>query len=737
MMMPDGPGKFRAIWVASPGAHTTNPTPPAFIGRAFTIMTNTTIPPQEGERKFRASVDASFLDKVSRIFDASPLTVFNEMLQNARRAGARRVTVHLSVCADLKKVSVRFIDDGRGVDSPEVLLRLAGSQWEQNVSEREDPAGMGFFCLSRCENVVVKSRNWVGEFTAGVFSGQEDLIMREVSEDHYVTGMEVSWDWTTTASEVVGAITRASRYCGLDSVTIDRCDVASDGCGGWVVSEPAKVESIIPVSYLHDCNRSKELPDLGVTIGLRYWDHSHDSGHGTFRGGFMVNFHGVQIQVYGGEAGTEHLMKMDGHFDRSFEIKVDVSATHDLQLVLPARNALMHTPGRDRLMLECERFLFECIVDKTDTALVGNRGHRFPFSVYQRGIDVFGIDIGEARPCLTSRARYTEVDCSTANVLLSYVEDNQSWGVRAFEHAVVSAVGDAGYIVCRPRRAMQGYSWYDSLPRIGGVRILVDGTVYNNDNDLFGGDVSADLRARRPKDSIFAKVDSIVIEVDQIDADGVTNEILSRELPALMVAYDNYAVFDDIDLDGTIVLLTPPMLEMKGSSGRSAMDDMRYVLFDFDNSVDGDDDPYDTFSVAFTSAYFEFLGDAVMAARNALQGGVDRASLEDILTPGWAWSLHYDPRASRSCAMLVGPHEVETMHRRRVYVTVMDRNLSANTYELVSDTDITNERVEEFLRQEHAYDPSDGDSYTMTPAAIIPTDLDAAERKRGKELEDE
>ena len=95
-----------------------------------------------------ASVDQRFLQKVDRVFDASPSTVWVELLQNARRAGATHVTVHMTAGEDGSAARVVFADDGKGLESPAPLLLLAGRGWSDEVERAEDPAGMGFFCLS-------------------------------------------------------------------------------------------------------------------------------------------------------------------------------------------------------------------------------------------------------------------------------------------------------------------------------------------------------------------------------------------------------------------------------------------------------------------------------------------------------------------------------------------------------------------------------------------------------------
>ena len=67
---------------------------------------------------YRASIDPLFLSKVDRVFDSSPRTVFNELLQNARRAGATEVSIKFTTGEDVNGapyVHVDFNDNGRGI----------------------------------------------------------------------------------------------------------------------------------------------------------------------------------------------------------------------------------------------------------------------------------------------------------------------------------------------------------------------------------------------------------------------------------------------------------------------------------------------------------------------------------------------------------------------------------------------------------------------------------------------
>jgi signal transduction histidine kinase len=91
----------------------------------------------------QAQVSQSTLGKVSRLFNSSLTDCLNELLQNARRAGATAVKMTLS---DDRHLTLE--DDGTGIAQPQTLLTLGESNWSEETKQQEDPAGMGVFSLA-------------------------------------------------------------------------------------------------------------------------------------------------------------------------------------------------------------------------------------------------------------------------------------------------------------------------------------------------------------------------------------------------------------------------------------------------------------------------------------------------------------------------------------------------------------------------------------------------------------
>jgi len=102
----------------------------------------------------RPSVSPDAIQRVGRLFNGSIDDILNELVQNARRAGATCVFLERRDRAGQAVLAVR--DDGCGIDDPSTLVTLGQSGWSSTVAAREDPAGMGVFSLAG-QHVEIRS----------------------------------------------------------------------------------------------------------------------------------------------------------------------------------------------------------------------------------------------------------------------------------------------------------------------------------------------------------------------------------------------------------------------------------------------------------------------------------------------------------------------------------------------------------------------------------------------------
>ena len=83
-------------------------------------------------------------------------TLVSELLQNARRAGAKRIEIHYDATAQVLRVQ----DDGRGLDDFQKLLSFHESGWDAATSAEEHPFGVGFSkCLYAATRCIVASHH--------------------------------------------------------------------------------------------------------------------------------------------------------------------------------------------------------------------------------------------------------------------------------------------------------------------------------------------------------------------------------------------------------------------------------------------------------------------------------------------------------------------------------------------------------------------------------------------------
>ena len=115
----------------------------------------------------RARVHDGAIDRVTRFFNASASDAFVELIQNTRRSGATRLDV-ATEAIPAGGIRVTVTDDGDGIADPAVLLSFGESGWDAETAEREDPAGIGVYALSKrgC-SVSSRPRTAIGEHAPG------------------------------------------------------------------------------------------------------------------------------------------------------------------------------------------------------------------------------------------------------------------------------------------------------------------------------------------------------------------------------------------------------------------------------------------------------------------------------------------------------------------------------------------------------------------------------------------
>ena len=135
----------------------------------------------------RATLGSKLIPNAAAFFRNDVRSCLDELIQNARRAGATRVDFHLA------EGSLAIRDDGTGLakEDAEVLLALGSSAHGGGIERDEAAAGIGFFALAH-HVVRVRTQDWRCTITPGNFVGVGDVVVEDGLPD--MEGMEVVVD---------------------------------------------------------------------------------------------------------------------------------------------------------------------------------------------------------------------------------------------------------------------------------------------------------------------------------------------------------------------------------------------------------------------------------------------------------------------------------------------------------------------------------------------------------------
>jgi len=384
-------------------------------------------------KTIQARTSEKALSKVTRLFNASLEDILNELLQNARRAGATVVRVEL-LSSESGQTHLSLSDNGSGIDDPAILLMLGDSDWEEETLDREDPAGMGIFSLAN-RGAEIHSNGWFVRLKPSHFSG-------EVPAQVYDSGCEAGTKvvFPLNAQEVLkvkAAVAHAAKYYPLA--------VEFEG------ERPEQQNFLANALYVEQWQ--------GLRIGVFQYLNSYS---------MRVNFYGVTLHYP-----FPSVSQVGSICDLS--VKVDVVNCPALKLVLPARKELVQNQFlaelSDEVLLVIYRYLgtLKC--------------HRLSYANWEKAASL-GVILPEAEAKLVRFSpdvadHYSEPFCEEVEVpqnalilAITEVETHQQqvfW--RGFSQANLPFVG------VEPEPCYEGYGLYDQLPVLSdfGFTIEVDG----------------------------------------------------------------------------------------------------------------------------------------------------------------------------------------------------------------------------------------------------------------------
>lgn len=398
--------------------------------------------------RIRGRVSPAILDKVNRLFRNDDAGVFVEVLQNARRAGANLVQVHIKEMESMCRITVE--DDGSGIENFQNLLTLGASDWNADVHALEDPAGMGFFSLCHSE-VEIHSGHRRTILSPEVFLGRGEAAVTE--EGELVHGTRIRFTRQSTKARLLAALERVAEFCPL-KVAVD--------------------EGVLAQHDFLDGAEYREWIDgieIGIAPGFQWsWSHGDDNW----------NFYGARIRhPFPCPDGWLTRNNRDEWPRATLHVRFDVRETGAVKLQLPDRRAIVE----DDYLRTFQRKALAAVY----RFFQSQERHALPFRNWQEAQEL-GISLPEASCLLTTwhanpqdeffeplfGAPETRVVDGTSIVALVEAD-------LANSHTLEAALETGGSVAAElyeEHPAFAGYAWYDKLPRVSDTAIFVDAQPY-------------------------------------------------------------------------------------------------------------------------------------------------------------------------------------------------------------------------------------------------------------------
>ena len=459
--------------------------------------------------------------RVAQFFDSTIYTIANELLQNARRAGATKVEVTID------KTTVTIKDDGRGIDDPAVILNFGRSNWDSDTLQRETPAGMGLASLAR-RTACIETRppnampkeGWSVTLTPAHWRAEE---FAPVERKTVAGGTTVTFEILDSDSEPIDfAVERAATFYPLPVL---------------INGKPAQQQA-----FLHHCIDVTSVPGIRIGADPRRIESQN------------YNFHGVTALGPGTQV-TGHLKKRDEADPTriykntiTYQSVFDIEDNQGIDLVLPARKAVVADAKTLKLVAQADAFLWATLLKQhPDVALTMKD---------RRHIESLSLPAPADPPeCLTpwvaARANWYETaarpqrDIRPAPAepwVMDLAHDMNPPDQATLQRALQQAGLSGRVFETDPLN--NGYDWYDRLPRIrkAAIRLVTE----------TGTTVLSELRSSKTE-----KVDTDLLKVQVVlNIDGAEQLTLDTDVafldeedawdPGLLVARDSTITPEDL-----------------------------------------------------------------------------------------------------------------------------------------------------------------------------------------------
>lgn len=530
---------------------------------------------------------SAVLEKVSRMFTQTPESVLLEILQNARRAGAKNAEVWIL------EDRVMISNDGRPLskDDWKSMFSLGSSSWE-GETKSEDPAGCGFFISSLYDKVVIASRP--GDGTVQVLRADRSMLTKLGEKIPIETKSNDGMKWSTsitligngptiTSSLVEKVAKRLDMRIYLKVVDAPMKPVALGG-----EHKPGKPletkltnfeEAIEKQSRDDDDYRLKFLCREGnVKWYWKSWGKYHD-------GQVIINYHGHiihvdrrEVMIYRGDC--------EGH-DSTGHLYAKIDGPVDLKLVLPGRNSVIDDESLQEFLLLARRINGDRIAELPD-------GHKLSYRNY--------LYVKETNPDLPEAVRPT-----WANEMYEDEKKILATGSGALLSKFLQHHSDSNIKHRHHVTDYDGYAWYEQLRD----------RVYVGDRDLRyridDGPLFPELDdEEREDDALLAPHEGgggEFVEVKKIEIVG-HNGVVLLSPPAMIFQHelaDDMAYGSWFESSDCSVYWCPDQLPEEEDRKKAAIELENVVMSFWESSDDTESDNYDTQQTHFTEAFRPWL----------------------------------------------------------------------------------------------------------------------------------
>ena len=461
-----------------------------------TENTERTAPTGETGREIEAQLHEDALKQSSALRNANLRQALDEVLQNARRAGATLVRID-----NVEDGGIRITDNGWGITDPQLVLSFGESNWDGPTTPREHAAGVGLYALARW-NPTIRSRRaerpdqaWSVTLSEAHFrNGAKATVLPDDGGAPQPHGTEVTIRRAETERMTASAAaTRLTNEQIKDATRHFPVRVLLDG------------EEVEKANYLKNWAWRHTSKGLRIGVGTEVW-RIQQTGE--------LNFHGKQIN----DAGLPRVMDIDG---RLWGAQIDVREAPELELTLPPDSTIVDGPFATRMREEAERAIYLGMTEA---------GQHVKHQVRQRAA-ALGVNMPEPPQKLRvwqperpngqqpNRSEPTPIDSSClivdAEIMAS---DSQMLSYAAAGTPLAERLREG-----EPSHA--GYHWYDSLGRVEAMRIEA-----RDSEQVYVRETNEDPRSAAPP----AQCDDIILVLTIRRASGKT----TTKIPANIAFWD-------------------------------------------------------------------------------------------------------------------------------------------------------------------------------------------------------